>query len=115
MPENTSDNPYASPDVNYQLEVLASKRLTFLRCLGLTTCSAALFGFLGCILGSSIAFINPGYYQTIFGIQGQFVLFGGTLGLTQGVGTGVVVGLILCGFLAWYWSRVRYLCDQIER
>jgi hypothetical protein len=69
--------------------------------------TAALFGFLGALLGLGMATLLPDYYVAVFdlspGARPERIAIG--LGLTQGIVAGIAVGLVIVVATAWAHRR----------
>ncbi len=84
--------------------------MTVLRGFAITLASGLAFAFAGAVAGYTLGSIAPDYYRTVFRIPTDASIdpaqAGLGLGVTQGCGAGLVVGLVIVVAVAWYNSRV---------
>lgn len=85
--------------------------MTVTRGFAITIASGIAFGTLGTLAGYALGVIAPDYYRTVFRIPPDMsinlVQAGMGLGATQGVATGLIVGLVIVVTVAWYKSRTE--------
>ena len=83
--------------------------MTVMRGFVITITSGLAFGCLGALAGYLLGSIAPDYYRTVFQIPPEFSIdpsqVGLGLGLIQGGGAGLMIGLIIVVSVAWYDSR----------
>lgn len=83
--------------------------MTIVRGFLITIASGLGFGVGGALVGYAIGRWVPDYYKTVLRIpteeQIDIAQVGLGLGLTQGIGIGLIVGLAIVGAVAWYNSR----------
>jgi len=84
--------------------------MTVVRGFMITIASGLAFGLFGGIAGYLLGSIAPDYYRTVFRIPPQALIdpaqAGLGLGVTQGLGVGLMVGLVIVVSVAWYNSRM---------
>ena len=83
--------------------------MTVIRGFAITIASGLIFGLLGAGIGYLLGSIAPDFYRTVFRSPPELridpVQAGLGLGLTQGIGAGLLVGLVIVVVVAWYNSR----------
>ncbi|TWT56843.1 hypothetical protein KOR42_01980 [Thalassoglobus neptunius] len=88
--------------------------MTELRGFAITMASAIVGAVLGAGIGWMVASWTPTYYRTVFGLPDatleELRELGTGVGMLQGLGTGIAVGLIVVLIVAWY--EVRRLASQ---
>lgn len=81
----------------------------------ITIVSGLAFALFGGLAGAALGWAAPDYYRIVFGMRpdAQFnaVQLGLGLGVTQGFGAGLIVGLAIVLIVAWYNSRVPATAD----
>ena len=84
--------------------------MTVLRGFVITLASGLAFAVAGAIAGYTLGYVAPDYYRTVFRIPLEASIdpaqAGLGLGVTQGCGAGLVVGLVIVVAVAWYDSRM---------
>lgn len=84
--------------------------MTVLRGFVITVASGLAFGCLGAMLGVALGKAAPDYYRIVFHVPPGRPLdpaqAGLGLGLTQGLGGGLCIGLVIVVTVAWYNSRI---------
>ena len=80
--------------------------MTLKKALAIVLSGSTVFALLGGGLGAVLGVMAPGYYRTVFGRRGNVPDFdpfqvGIGLGLTQGLGAGIVLSLAVVTLLAW--------------
>jgi hypothetical protein len=101
-------NPYESPTV-VEKTVRTAGEPTLAKGVGFVLATMALFSAIGAALALAIAEIAPQYYAQVFNVPpgGQAIAAGVMLGLVQGGGTGIAVGVALFGITAWMHLRLK--------
>jgi len=83
--------------------------MTVVRGFVITIASGIVFGCLGALAGYLLGSLAPDYYRTVFRIPPDILIdpsqVGLGLGLIQGVGAGLMIGLVIVVSVAWYDSR----------
>lgn len=83
--------------------------MTVARGFVITIISGVVFGCLGGGAGWLLGSFAPDYYRLVFRIPPEVRIdpaqAGLGLGVTQGVGTGLLIGLVIVVAVAWYNSR----------
>jgi hypothetical protein len=112
----SSINPYQSPTVVEKTVRLAGD-LTLAKGLGFVLASMVLFAALGAALSLVVGGLSPQYYAQVFNIPPgpQSVVAGAMLGLIQGGGVGIAVGVALYGITAWLQVRLKTIAALRER
>lgn len=103
----TQPNPYQSSDLPAESRQLPPGILTLSKALGFVLLTMVLFAVLGALLGLIIAVVMPQYYTRLFGLGGggEAMLAGVLLGLMQGGGVGIAVGVVLSAIVGWLQLR----------
>jgi hypothetical protein len=83
--------------------------MTVVRGFVIAIASGLAFGCFGAIVGYLLGSIAPDYYRTVFRIPPHVLIdpaqAGLGLGVTQGLGAGLIIGLVIVVSVAWYNSR----------
>ncbi len=83
--------------------------MTVMRGFVITISAGLTFALMGGLAGSALGWIAPDYYRIVFrmppDISFNSVHLGLGLGVTQGFGAGLVVGLAIVLIVAWFNSR----------
>lgn len=85
--------------------------MTLWRALGTVLSTGTAGALLGLGMGAAIGWQTPGYYTTVFPKAAKLPTFdpvqlGAGLGVTQGAGIGLVVGVVVVALLTWQYVRV---------
>ena len=84
--------------------------MTVVRGFVITLASSLAFACVGAAVGYTLGSVAPDYYRTVFRIPPEASIntaqAGLGLGITQGLGTGLIVGLVIVVAVAWYNSRM---------
>ena len=113
MERTDTPNPYSSPKSAAGPRLVPGSHVMSvgkaLLTVGATTVLGAL---LGTAVGALIGILAPDYYRSIFYFAQSpnvnIVQLGAGLGLLQGGGLGMCVGLALVAIFCWYRSRLEY-------
>jgi hypothetical protein len=83
--------------------------MTVARGFVITISAAMIFAIFGGLAGSTLGWLAPDYYRIVFNLRPDTsfnsVQLGLGLGVTQGFGAGLVVGLAIVLIVAWINSR----------
>lgn len=83
--------------------------MTIFRGFAITLASGLVFALVGAGLGFLLGTYAPDYYRIVFNIPPGFPLepaqAGLGLGLTQGLGGGLIIGLVIVVTVAWFNAR----------
>ena len=108
-----STNPYESP-----LAEGGNPSLPLLKATAYVAGTTAVSAVIGCLVGCGIGAFAPEYYRVVFhaGSDPNFrpVAIGGVLGLLQGSGVGMAVGILLVIMHWWFSFRVLRLRLKLE-
>lgn len=89
--------------------------MSVMRGFVITIVSGLAFALFGGLAGAALGWAAPDYYRIVFGmrpdVQFNAVQLGMGLGITQGFGAGLIVGLAIVFIVAWYNSRVPAISD----
>ena len=81
----------------------------------ITIVSGLAFALFGGLAGGALGWAAPDYYRIVFDMRPEArfnaVQLGLGLGVTQGFGAGLIVGLAIVLIVAWYNSRVPVKAD----
>lgn len=107
-------NPYEpSGTAAYIPQGVSGPAVGVMRGFLIVLCSGAVGALLGLILGGLLGSVAPDYYRAVFGNPNLNPLqVGAGLGLTQGLGTGIVVGCVV--LLAVAISRRRQPAASVQ-
>ncbi|MFK7766202.1 MAG: hypothetical protein AB8B55_03085 [Mariniblastus sp.] len=108
-----SENPYVTPKSLSQLRP-TRKPSVLLWAMVTVFSSTIIGGLLGSLTGWAVGTFAPGYYRFVFGIDDSTPDFHPTevgigLGMTQGLGLGACVGVLIVGLFFWYRTRIAKL------
>src|SRR5438045_1275136 len=99
----TAPNPYTSSDLPAEAPRFPPGTLTLGKALGFVLLMMLTFAILGALAGLAIGMVMPQYYGRLFSLpdDGSAIAAGCLLGLMQGGGTGIAVGVSLTAIIAW--------------
>lgn len=84
--------------------------MTVVRGFATTIASGFVFCLLGAGFGYLLGVVAPDYYRTVFRVPPEIEFdptqAGLGLGATQGLGVGLLIGLVIVVSVAWYHSRM---------
>jgi len=105
----TQPNPSQSSELPAEAPRLLPGMLTLSKALGFVLLTMTIFATLGALLGLTIALVMPQYYTRLFGLgsNGEAIAAGTVLGLMQGGGTGIAVGVVLSAIVGWLQLRAQ--------
>lgn len=102
-------NPYKPSELPAEAAPLPAGTLTLGRALGFVLLTMTLFSVLGAVVGTLVGVVIPQYYAQLFGLAADetAIAAGAVLGLMQGGGAGIAIGVLLSGIVAWLQARLR--------
>lgn len=102
--------PPESSTGRHPVNAVAEENMTVIRGFMTTIASGLAFACFGAIAGYLLGSIAPDYYRTVFRIPPQALIdpaqAGLGLGVTQGLGAGLIVGLVIVVSVGWHNSRM---------
>ena len=107
-------NPYEpSGTISHIPQGASGPAVGMMRGFLIVLCSGAVGALLGLVFGSLLGSVAPDYYRAVFGNPNlNPIQVGVGLGLTQGLGTGIVVGCVV--LLAVAISRRRQPAASVQ-
>ena len=111
MQSSPDDNPYGAPTVLDDAPfVRRSDLMTAGKAVATVAATAVICGLGGLGVGLLIGTVFPEFYRATISAARQpgfnFAAFGAGLGMIQGFGVGLVVGVFIVAILCWYRSRM---------
>jgi hypothetical protein len=105
----TELNPYQSSELPAGAPRFPPGTLTLGKALGFVLLTMTIFATFGALLGLIIGVVMPQYYTRLFGLSGdgEGMAAGVVLGLMQGGGVGITVGVLLSAIIAWLQVRMH--------
>ena len=93
--------------------------MTAVRGYLITMVSGIVGAVIGTMIGLGVAQFAPFYYKTVFRFrenpaQAELNQLGMGLGMLQGLGTGIVVGLVIVCIVAWYQQRMAAISASMS-
>jgi hypothetical protein len=113
----TAPNPYTPSTLPAECPQFPAGTLTLGKALGFVLLTMLAFATLGALLGLVVGLVMPQYYSRLFSLpdDGYAIVAGCLLGLMQGGGTGIAVGVLLAAIVAWLQVRMRLIAALKER
>jgi hypothetical protein len=109
----TEPNPYKPSELPAEAPRFPPGTLTLGKALGFVLVTMVLFATLGALLGMVIGVIMPRYYTQLFSVPDDMgIAAGSLLGLMQGGGVGIAVGVLLSAIIAWMQVRLQMVAGR---
>lgn len=93
--------------------------MTIARGFLITVISGVAFGTVGGLLGYGLGVLAPDYYRTVFrmpmGVEWNPVQAGLGLEVTQGLGAGLFIGLVIVVAVTWQHARLANRDSRCEK